>query len=184
VQWLRSLPQVDASRVMLGGFSAGGAVAFEASVELQRLGEAPHALALLDAVPWPRTTEAARHLHEPLRGGTLLLESEPSAYNHSLAFRKEVLSALPEWKAGQPTVMAVPGSNHIDVEDADAKDNEPWGKLLWGEPQVEKTLVFQELLEGFVQEAVRGPSAGTGKEPLQYFPGVLNDLVLSGAAMA
>jgi hypothetical protein len=103
---------VDAGRLVLGGHSAGGAVAFEACGALaRRHGGAPLAAAcvLLDGVPWPRTSREAGTF--PI-GHTLLvsLRSEPSAWN----MQSEVLATLAAVAAGAGAGDAV-GDRVIDV---------------------------------------------------------------------
>lgn len=106
VEWLLvgggGAPALDASRVVLCGHSAGGAVAFEAAVELSERRERSQGGAsiavvlLLDAVPWPRTLEATSARFPP---ATLLisLRSEPSAWN----MHGEVLKLL-----RQPSILS------------------------------------------------------------------------------
>jgi len=163
--WLRDLPYVDPAAVLLGGFSAGGAAAFSATLELQRAGAPPIGLLLLDAVPWPRTISDASEL-QPLKRGCLLIESEPSSFNKQLAFRNEVLPGLPpEWhyqggegdiSTGRISVTRVPGSAHIDAEDAEHRDCCCCccGRCLWGKPRAEKSLQFQDLAEKFIADAL------------------------------
>eukprot|EP00419_Tripos_fusus_P090964 CAMPEP_0172871534 /NCGR_PEP_ID=MMETSP1075-20121228/92143_1 /TAXON_ID=2916 /ORGANISM="Ceratium fusus, Strain PA161109" /LENGTH=305 /DNA_ID=CAMNT_0013721791 /DNA_START=14 /DNA_END=928 /DNA_ORIENTATION=+ len=171
--WLRDLPYVDPAAVLLGGFSAGGAAALSATVELQRTGAPPLGLLLLDAVPWPRTVADASVL-QPLKGGCLLVESEPSSFNSHLAFRNEVLPALPsEWRwpggegdiaTGRISVIRVPGSAHIDVEDGEHHDSF-LGRLAWGEPRASMTQQFQDLAEEFVAEALESTPCASQSTP-------------------
>lgn len=86
---------VDPTRLVLGGHSAGGAVAFEACSELDRRGGAARAAAcvLLDGVPWPRTTREAGGF--PLeRTLVVSLRSEPSAWNMYGEVRKALAAAV------------------------------------------------------------------------------------------
>jgi hypothetical protein len=168
-KWLRDQPFVNPAAVLVGGFSVGGAIAFGAAVDLQHAGTPPVGLLLLDAVPWPRTVLEASRL-KPLNGGCLLIESEASAYNKQLAFRHEVLAALPSefgWpggsgdiETGKVSAIRVLGSSHIDVEDGGLEHRDGiLGRLKWGEPQAAKTKSFHDLAEEFANAAL-GTSLG------------------------
>jgi len=114
-------------------------------------------LALLDAVPWPRTKAAAATMQAPFEGGTLLLESDASLFNKDQAFRREILPALPDRcrESGLKT-GSVPGASHFDAEDGscDQCDDSVLAKLVLGEPRVEKTQAFRTLLETFLRESI------------------------------
>ena len=117
---------VDAARLVLGGHSAGGAVAFEACGVLSRRrgddsGRAvPVLCVLLDGVPWPRTTlEAPRF---PLSQTAIVsLRSEPSAWNMNCEVLKAlaaVASAADAAAAGARLVdVLIRGSRHADPVD-------------------------------------------------------------------
>jgi hypothetical protein len=70
--------RVDPARLGLAGHSAGAAVSFEAALALVGSGTPVEALALLDGVPWPRTTRVASAL-PPL--DFVSLTSDPSSCN-------------------------------------------------------------------------------------------------------
>uniref|UniRef100_A0A7S4T1J3 Alpha/beta hydrolase fold-3 domain-containing protein n=1 Tax=Alexandrium monilatum TaxID=311494 RepID=A0A7S4T1J3_9DINO len=194
VQWLRAMPGVDPRRVVLGGFSAGGAAALEAAARLSELtGTPPLACMLLDAVPWARRTAAAAAcMAAPPPGGVLLLESEPSAYNEELAFRREVLPRLPP--EASVRVVSVSGSKHVDVEDSRCGGpvDELLGGLLWGEPCPEKTATFQDLAVGFVRDVLESSSlpqdfrTATAKVSgqFQHFEGLSPNLAVRPIAVA
>lgn len=95
---------VDPARIALAGFSAGGALAFEAAA-----GTAVRAVVLLDAVPWKRTLEAAPGLPATR---LLSLRSEPSACNS----RGSVRRLLASLRFGSDDVRIV-GGTHCDAED-------------------------------------------------------------------
>ena len=110
---------VDPARLVLGGHSAGGAVAFEACAELAARGGVARAAAcvLLDGVPWPRTTREGGAF--PLQRTLVVsLRSEPSAWN----MHAEVLKALAAAAAGaagcnldeQIVDVKIKGSRHAD----------------------------------------------------------------------
>ena len=96
---------VDPERIALAGHSAGGAVAFEAAT-----GETDvRAVVLLDAVPWPRTIEAARGMAV---ARLLSLRSEPSACNGHGSVRKLLASLRFE-----SDDVRIVGGTHCDAED-------------------------------------------------------------------
>jgi len=194
VQWLRAMPGVDPRRVVLGGFSAGGAAALEAAARLSELtGTPPLACMLLDAVPWARRTAAAAAcMAAPPPGGVLLIESEPSAYNEELAFRREVLPQLPS--EASVRVVSVSGSKHVDVEDSRCGGvvDELLGGLLWGEPCAEKTAAFHDLAVGFVRDVLESSSLPQNirtataevSGQFQHFKGLASDLAVRPIAVA
>jgi len=164
-KWLRDQPFVNPAALLVGGFSAGGAIAFGATLDLQHDGTPPLGLLLLDAVPWPRTVLEASKL-KPLNGGCLLVESEASANNKQLAFRHEVLATLPsEWcwpggsgdvATGKVSAIRVLGSSHVDVEDGGPEHRDGiLGRLAWGEPRSAKTQSFHDLSEEFIIAALQ-----------------------------
>lgn len=125
--WLARQHDCDANRLVLGGFSAGGAAALEAVADLQQSGLKPAALALLDPVPWTRTAKAAKRL-EPLRGGILLLLSEPSMTTNYGAFHKNIMPLLAtkhapcqdlsHFRVGDLMMLTVNDAQHVDAESA------------------------------------------------------------------
>lgn len=167
-RWLAA--DVTDGKIALAGFSAGGAVAFEAAVELQSSGLPPVAVLLLDAVPWSRTVAAAPRFAAP-PCGVLLMETEASSFNLYRGFRKEVLPQLPEWRRQGVLLVSVPGSRHIDAEaagrvcddrlaweeeDGSASGARDWfvGRLIWGEAQPEFAVSFQTLAEAFLTQSL------------------------------
>lgn len=125
--WLAKREDVDASKVVLGGFSAGGAAALESAANLQQSGFRPAALALLDPVPWTRTVAAAGRL-AALDGGILLLLSEPSITTKYGAFQKEIMPLLTskyepcrdlsQFRVGSLLMLTVNNAQHLDAESA------------------------------------------------------------------
>jgi len=163
-QKVQTWPGIDPNRIVLGGFSAGGAVAFEAAGKLQAESRQPLALALLDAVPWERTVQAAPQMKTQLEGGALLLESDPSEFNKNQAFKHNVVSAVP-WNTEKDyfKVISVPNSKHVDCEDkADGDVAGVLDNLVWGTPSAEKTKIFQGLLEDFLDNAIHSKSPSSG----------------------
>ena len=114
-------PLVDPARLILGGHSAGGAVAFEACTVLSRRGGLrAAACVLLDGVPWPRTTREAGAF--PLERTLIVsLRSEPSAWNMHAEVLK-VLAAAAAGAAGSRLDeriidVRIRGSRHADPID-------------------------------------------------------------------
>eukprot|EP00931_Biecheleriopsis_adriatica_P086077 TRINITY_DN60803_c0_g1_i1.p1 TRINITY_DN60803_c0_g1~~TRINITY_DN60803_c0_g1_i1.p1 ORF type:complete len:384 (-),score=87.96 TRINITY_DN60803_c0_g1_i1:453-1604(-) len=126
-EWLSSRKDVNSKALMLGGFSAGGAVALEVAADLQAKGLQPVALALLDPVPWKRTSDAAMRLAS-LQGGVLVLQSEPSAFTNFGAFHDQVVPTLAskqntckefaDFQLGDLVVLTVNESSHAEAETA------------------------------------------------------------------
>lgn len=100
--------RVDPSRLGLAGHSAGGAVSFEAAIALQDAPQRIRAFCLLDAVPWPRTLDAAAAL-QPLRFASL--RAEPSSCNSN----GTVLDLLDAMAFNIDDVRVV-GATHCDPE--------------------------------------------------------------------
>jgi pimeloyl-ACP methyl ester carboxylesterase len=99
---------VDVHRMALAGHSAGGAVSFEATTELQRSGMGPLALVLLDAVPYASTLAKAPAL-EPLP--LLSLRSEPGACNANAS-----VGRLVERMTFVVSDLRIVGATHCDPE--------------------------------------------------------------------
>eukprot|EP00931_Biecheleriopsis_adriatica_P063398 TRINITY_DN38387_c0_g1_i1.p1 TRINITY_DN38387_c0_g1~~TRINITY_DN38387_c0_g1_i1.p1 ORF type:complete len:1234 (-),score=282.91 TRINITY_DN38387_c0_g1_i1:19-3720(-) len=133
-EWLSRRDDVDDSGIVLSGFSAGGATALEAAAELQGKGLQPAALLLLDPVPWKRTSQAAGKV-EPLPGGILVLQSEPSPFNNQGSFLRSILPLLAERQrlqlklggVGDLRMLTVIDAKHVDAENAGAwlEESEP-----------------------------------------------------------
>lgn len=94
--------------VSLAGHSAGGALAFSATIKAQKEGIEVAQLILLDAVPWSETIKEAGQLQAlPL----LSLTAEPSAMNARLKVEK-LHAAI-----GFPFIqLHLVGSSHVDPE--------------------------------------------------------------------
>lgn len=128
-QWLLRRDDVNSEALVLGGFSAGGAVALEVAADLQSNGVRPFALAFMDPVPWKRTAAAAERL-ATLTGGILVLQSEPSQFTRQGAFLAEILPVLEKKHqlqlrpapvgVGHVRMLTVTGAKHIDAESAGA----------------------------------------------------------------
>eukprot|EP00930_Biecheleria_cincta_P013291 TRINITY_DN11926_c0_g1_i1.p1 TRINITY_DN11926_c0_g1~~TRINITY_DN11926_c0_g1_i1.p1 ORF type:complete len:288 (+),score=38.92 TRINITY_DN11926_c0_g1_i1:71-934(+) len=166
--------------LVLGGYSAGGAVAFEAARDLQAQGQLqPAGLLLIDAVPWTRTKLAAKELAD-MPGGVLLLESEPSSFNMHGAFQLQVISELRR-VAQRPEslrVLTVAGSNHLDAENAGCQRSQEDGEeaarrqnyqgwlslsgWLIGRSIPERQEAFYAAAVEFLAEATGSPSALRG----------------------
>ncbi len=121
--------------VSLAGHSAGGALAFSATIKAQREGIDIAQLILLDAVPWSETIEEAGQLQAlPL----LSLTAESSAMNARLKVEK--LHAAIEFPFIQ---LHIVGSSHVDPENPPGH----FSRSLTTEAGRQR---FAELLERFV----------------------------------
>ncbi|CAK9049474.1 Hypothetical protein SCF082_LOCUS27420 [Durusdinium trenchii] len=154
----------------LGGFSAGGAVALEAAVNLQEQ-VILDALILVDAVPWPRTCDVAGRLQVRR---VMLAESEPSSFNMYNAFRLQVIpkmmrppspaspSEVSACKSPEVKILRVAGSNHIDAENAGCEETKVAGderqnyngwftRWIVGRPNTACQEAFYQLVAAFLQ---------------------------------
>jgi len=193
--WLASRPFVDASALVFGGFSAGGAAALEVAADLQEKGVIrPAALALLDPVPWTRTAVAAERL-QALPRGILVLLSEPSVYNNFGAFQKDVaphLEAksslsqdLSQFQAGDLVMLTVNDARHVDAESA----NTPSAKaanaaapasllrgifdLVSAPANKERAHTFYLLVEAFLSDVLCAASPSYNAEMSQQASGTM-----------
>ena len=98
-----------ATPLTLAGFSAGAAVATEATAQLARDGHAPDGLVLLDPVPWSRTVNAAGSLPSGLPVLALLAPASGCNANGRGAV---LVAALP----GPARVATIGGASHCDFE--------------------------------------------------------------------
>ena len=144
--------QIDPNRVGLAGHSAGGAISFEATIDLQNIGELPAALVLLDAVPWARTiVRAGELLPLPISS----LRSEPSACNSKGA----VLDLLNGLAFPVEDVLIVDGT-HCDPENpTDGLCSVPCGQA-----SSQRQAIYQNLMYLFFQDAFRRAPAGQPSE--------------------
>ena len=149
VEWLRARAAtpgdalfglVDRERLALAGFSAGGAVAFEAATRTP-----VRAVVLLDAVPWRRTLAAAGTMPE---ARLLSLRSEPSACNGKGSVRG-LLAALP---FGSEDVR-IAGATHCDAEDP----SDAACRLFCGGSSEEARRVYRRLLHLFLADVLDAP---------------------------
>ncbi len=141
---------VDPERVALAGHSAGGAVAFEAAAGETRV----RAVVLLDAVPWPRTIQAAREM--PFTR-LLSLRSEPSACNAQGSVRK-LLANL----GFEGDDVRIVGGAHCDAEDP----TDGFCRLFCGGTSEEARVAYRRLFYLFVRDALEVPPVGA--EPDGY----------------
>eukprot|EP00933_Yihiella_yeosuensis_P020929 TRINITY_DN16695_c3_g1_i2.p1 TRINITY_DN16695_c3_g1~~TRINITY_DN16695_c3_g1_i2.p1 ORF type:complete len:333 (+),score=58.73 TRINITY_DN16695_c3_g1_i2:82-999(+) len=183
----------EAVTLIIGGYSAGGAIAFEAARDLQQTGIAPHALLLIDAVPWPRTKKVAQSI-ATLPGGILLLQSESSNFNLTGAFRKDVLEeypldTIPEARRHIPPAILVCGSNHLDAENAGSgqpndddrqNSNSLLLRLMIGKPQIQHQETYYALSVAWLQDAFEND--GNVANPGDTFMPVLDEHVRTKAA--
>ncbi len=164
VEWLRTrgatpgdplFGLVDPERMALAGFSAGGAVAFEAAATGARV----RALVLLDAVPWKRTIAAARQMPATR---LLSLRSEPSGCNAQGSVR-ELLASLPF----ESDDVRIAGASHCDAEDP----TDGTCRLFCGGTSEEARAAYWRLVHLFLEEALDasplGDSPGTFVEALR-----------------
>lgn len=156
VRWLRlraATPgdplygRLDPNRMALAGHSAGGALAFEAAVDLQATGTPVAALLLLDAVPWERTLARAPQFSNSATA-IASLRCEPSACNRD----GDVLRLLATLATPVEDVLVV-GATHCDAENpTDSTCTTFCGGV--GEAQQR---VIQTLLYHFVRDALNAP---------------------------
>ena len=142
---------VDPLRIGLAGHSAGGAVAFEAAWQQERVPGIPaSALVLLDAVPWARTLARAAELG-PLFA--VNLRAEPSACN-ALASNLGLLDAL-TFPAEDVRLVA---TTHCDPENP----SDVLCALACGAATPRGRDLYQELLYLFLREALGAPAIEAG----------------------
>jgi dienelactone hydrolase len=134
---------VDPGRIALAGFSAGGALAFEAAC-----GAPVRAVVLLDAVPWKRTFEAA-----PKLPGTRLLSlrSEPSACNSGGSVRR-LLASL----GFASDDVRIVGGTHCDAEDP----TDSLCRTFCGGTSEPARSAYRRLFYLFLGDALDAPPAG------------------------
>jgi pimeloyl-ACP methyl ester carboxylesterase len=157
---------IDKDRIALAGHSAGGAVSFEAALQLQDDGRPAAALILLDAVPYPRTVRKSDRLHPlPL----LSLRAEPAACN---AFAS-VSSLIDELSFAAEDLLVV-GATHCDPEGP----SDVACSIACGGIDAAKSNTFRTLTYRFLQEALAVPTL-TATE--RSFDTVVGDLTAEGA---
>jgi pimeloyl-ACP methyl ester carboxylesterase len=184
VRWLRSRAAdpldslfglIDPSRIGLVGHSAGGAIAFEATIDLADAGEAVSAVMLMDAVPWERTVELAGELRNAAFAS---VRSEPGACNAD----GQVFELLNGLAFATEDVLVV-GASHCDPENptnvlcklgcrgSDGLAQEAYQELLYAflyealaAPELDATVSFEAAVERLAEEdrvvstPVGGPS--------------------------
>jgi pimeloyl-ACP methyl ester carboxylesterase len=174
VQWLNDRTadpsdplagQIDSNRIGLAGHSAGGAISFEAAIDLQNTGKTPAALVLLDAVPWNRTLARAGELVQlPMSS----LRSEPSSCNSNGA----VLDLLNGLAFPVEDVLIIDGT-HCDPENpTDGLCNLPCGQA---SPQ--RQAIYQRLMYLFFQDAFGLASA---EQPGETYEAAVQELESQG----
>ncbi len=157
VCWLRSRAAdadnslfglLDPGRVGLVGHSAGGAISFEAAIDLADAGEAVQAVMLLDGVPWARTLERAGDLQDvPFCSA----RSEPAPCNA----RGQILDLLDGLSFSTVEILVV-GGTHCDPENPT-----DWlCRLLCDGSNERARAVYQELLYAFLFDALDAPDFG------------------------
>lgn len=170
VQWLKERTadpsdplagQIDPDRIGLAGHSAGGAISFEAAIDLQNTGQPPASLVLLDAVPWDRTIARAGTLEQlPVSS----LRSEPSSCNNNGA----VLDLLNGLAFAVEDVLIIDGT-HCDPENpTDGLCNVPCGQA---SPQ--RQAIYQRLMYLFFQDAFGLASA---EQPAETYEATVQEL--------
>jgi len=132
---------VDPERIALAGYSAGGAVAFEAAASGARV----RAVVLLDAVPWDRTIGVAERMAVPW---LLSLRSEPSACNAKGSVRK-LLANLPV----DSDDVRIVGGTHCDAEDP----TDAACRLFCGGTKEGARVLYRRLFYLFVRNALDAP---------------------------
>jgi hypothetical protein len=174
VQWLKDRTadpsdplagRIDPNGIGLAGHSAGGAISFEATIDLQNIGQPPAALVLLDAVPWGRTVARAGELVQlPMSS----LRSEPSSCNSNGA----VLGVLNGLTFAVEDVLIVDGT-HCDPEDpTDGLCNVPCGQA-----SPERQAIYQRLMYLLFQDAFGLASA---EQPAETYEALTEELQTQG----
>ncbi len=157
---------LDPERIALAGHSAGGAVSFEAGINMQESGPNIAALCLLDAVPWSRTVARAPNLKElPFCS----LRSEPSACN-DYGKVLELTGGL--GFSGQD--VRIVGATHCDAENP----SDAICAVLCGGQGESQRAIYQRLMYLFFQDALKATSVET---PPQSYQTGLNIYAASGA---
>jgi pimeloyl-ACP methyl ester carboxylesterase len=160
---------IDEDRIALAGHSAGGAVSFEAALQLQDDGRPAAALVLLDAVPYPRTVRNAGRLHPlPL----LSLRAEPAACN---AF--DAVSGLIDELGFAAEDLRVVGATHCDPEGP----SDIACSIACGGSDAAKSDIFRTLTYRFLQEALAIPTLTATEGGIDT---VISDLTAEGAVTA
>ena len=156
---------LDPHRIALAGYSAGGAISFEAAINMQNEGPNIAALCLLDAVPYNQTVELAPTLKElPFCS----LRSDPSACNKN-GYVLELLANL----SFPVQDVHILGATHCDVEN-------PANfvcKLVCGGDGVSQRAIYQRLLYLFFQVALDVVSV---EAPPQNYAAALDAYEISG----
>ena len=152
---------IDPLRIGLAGHSAGGAIAFEATLQGQAQGIPVAALCLLDAVPWARTLDKASGLM-PLAFASLRSEETPCN------FQGEILTLLDRLIFPCEDVQIV-GAKHCDVE------NPTNGacRVLCGGSSKEGQRLYQRLTYLFFQDALGIISIEEKQDTYESFLGAL-----------
>jgi len=140
---------VDARRIALAGHSAGGAISFEAAVELQRGGPSPLAVVLLDAVPYASTLSKAADL-EPL--ALLNIRSEPGPCNAGGSVA-DLMDAL----LFPASDVRVTGATHCDPE----SPTDLSCQLVCGKSGGTKNRTYLRLSDVFLRNALDAGAQGT-----------------------
>jgi pimeloyl-ACP methyl ester carboxylesterase len=173
VRWLRSRAAdpndplfglLDPDRLGLVGQSAGGAISFEAAVDLAHVGADVSAVVLLDTVPWSRTVDRAGALRDT---AFVSLRSEPSACNAN----GNILDLLDGLSIAAQDLLVVGGS-HCDPENP----TDLLCELACGGSNNEARRVYQELLYAFLRDALPAPDLGD----TMGFTAVLERLIAEG----
>jgi len=156
VRWLRAraanehdalFGRLDPNRIALVGHSAGGAISFEAAIELADAGEPVSAVMLLDGVPWSRTLARAGQLRDVAFAS---VRSEPSDCNANGAIL-DLLAGL----AFATEDLRIVGASHCDPEDP----TDCVCELVCQGSTAEARAAYQELLAAFLHD-VFGTATG------------------------
>ena len=171
VRWLvaRSLTtgdsiegRVDRARLGLAGHSAGGAVSFEAALALASTDTPVEALALLDAVPWRRTTRVANEL-PPMDVASFTSEPSPcNAFGNVQKLEEDLRFPTEE--------VRIVGGTHCDPENP----TDFLCKLACGGGSTEGQSRYQELTQLFFANAF-------GEEENDAYRSALDALENAGA---
>jgi dienelactone hydrolase len=157
VRWLRSRAAdendplsglLDPDRIGLVGHSAGGAISFEAAIELANAGEAVGAVVLMDAVPWTRTVERANELREV---AFVSMRSEPAPCNS----HGKILEMLAGLSFRTEDILIV-GATHCDPENP----TDLLCEIACCGSDEQARAAYQELLCAFLQDALSAPDVG------------------------